>query len=169
MTVTSLRSTLFLALLSTAAAAADNPPQPPPQQQTQPPPQGGAGGDGGAKPKAASMIIEEEATANEPPPPAPVGEEKRAIGDYIRNNSDTIQDCYSRRLQDRPTLQGKLVVRFDIGPSGKVIGAAADGIQDRELIICVVKSVRTWVFQKPASGGKLRVAYPFKFEPQPSR
>ena len=86
-----------------------------------------------------------------------------------RNNSDTIQDCYSRRLQDKPTLQGKLVVRFDIGPSGKVIGAAADGIQDRELIICVVKSVRTWEFSKPASGGKLRVAYPFKFEPQPSR
>ena len=168
--MTSLRSALILFLLSTAAAAAETPPpQPPPQQQTPQPPQGGAGGDGGAKPKAASMVIEEEATANEPPPPAPVGEEKRAIGDYIRNNSDTIQDCYSRRLQDKPTLQGKLVVRFDIGPSGKVIGAAADGILDRELIVCVVKSVRSWEFAKPASGGKLRVAYPFKFEPQPTR
>jgi outer membrane biosynthesis protein TonB len=159
---------LILILLATAAAAADNPPpQPPPQNQE--PPKGGAGGDGGAKPKAASMIIEEESTANEPPPPAPAGEERRAIGDYIRQNSDVIQDCYSRRLQERPTLQGKLVVRFDIGPSGKVIGATADGVQDRELIICVVKSVRTWEFNKPASGGKLRVAYPFKFEPQPSR
>jgi outer membrane biosynthesis protein TonB len=159
---------LILILLATAAAAADNPPpQPPPQKQE--PPKGGAGGDGGAKPKAASMIIEEESTANEPPPPAPAGEERRAIGEYIRQNSDVIQDCYSRRLQDRPTLQGKLVVRFDIGPSGKVIGAAADGIQDRELVVCVVKSVRTWKFNKPASGGKLRVAYPFKFEPQPSR
>ena len=168
--MTSLRSALILFLLSTAAAAAETPPpQPPPQQQTPQPPQGGAGGDGGAKPKAASMVIEEEATANEPPPPAPVGEEKRAIGDYIRNNSDNIQDCYSRRLQDRPTLQGKLVVRFDIGANGKVIGAAADGIQDRELIMCVVKSVRQWEFAKPSSGGKLRVAYPFKFEPQPSR
>jgi hypothetical protein len=33
----------------------------------------------------------------------------------------------------------------------------------------VVKSVRTWEFAKPSSGGKLRVAYPFKFEPQPTR
>jgi hypothetical protein len=163
-----LRRVLILILLSTAAAAAENPP-PPQQAQPQPPPQGGAGGDGGAKPKAASMIIEEEVTANEPPPPPPIGDEKRAIGDFIRQNSDPIQDCYSRRLQERPTLQGKLVVRFDIGPNGKVIGAAADGIHDRELIICVVKSVRTWEFAKPASGGKLRVAYPFKFEPQPSR
>ena len=163
-----MRSALILILFSTAAAAADTPPPQPPQQ-TQQPPQGGAGGDGGAKPKAASMIIEEEATANEPPPPAPVGEEKRVIGEYVRQNSENIQDCYSRRLQDKPTLQGKLVVRFDIGPSGKVIGAAADGIQDRELIMCVVKSVRQWEFAKPASGGKLRVAYPFKFEPQPSR
>jgi outer membrane biosynthesis protein TonB len=162
-----LRRLLILTLLSTAAVAAENPP--PQAQQNQQPPQGGAGGDGGSKPKAASMIIEEESTANEPPPPAPVGEEKRIIGDVIRQNSDVIQDCYSRRLQDRPTLQGRLIVRFDIGPNGKVIGATADGIQDRDLIICVVKAVRLWEFTKPASGGKLRVAYPFKFEPQPSR
>jgi hypothetical protein len=29
--------------------------------------------------------------------------------------------------------------------------------------------VRKWEFDKPQSGGKLRVAYPFKFEPQPTR
>ena len=34
---------------------------------------------------------------------------------------------------------------------------------------CVVTAVRKWEFEKPQSGGKLRVAYPFKFEPQPAR
>lgn len=102
-------------------------------------------------------------------PPIPQGEERRAIGDYIRDNSADIRECYARRLQERPTLQGKLIARFDIGPSGKVIGASADGIADRELQICVVQVVRKWEFEKPQSGGKLRVAYPFKFEPQPSR
>jgi outer membrane biosynthesis protein TonB len=157
--VTHVRTlTLIALLLSGAAAAADNPPQPP---------QGGAGGDGAAKVKAASMIIEEE--VNEPPPPAPAGDERRIIGEKIREKSAAIQDCYANRLRERPTLQGKLVARFDIGPHGKVIGATADGIQDPQLLLCVVKAVRQWEFQKPASGGKLRVSYPFKFEPQAAR
>ena len=50
-----------------------------------------------------------------------------------------------------------------------MIGASADGIADRELQVCVVQAVRKWEFDKPQNGGKLRVAYPFKFEPQPSR
>ena len=165
------RIAIAAALLASAARAGDTPPQQPaPQQQgAKPPPQGGAGGDGGSKPKAASMVIEEESTVNEAPPPAPVGEEKRAIGDYIRDNSRNIQDCYANRLQARPTLQGKVIARFDVGPNGKVIGATADGIPDRDLILCVVGVVRKWEFNRPASGGKLRIAYPWKFEPQPQR
>ena len=50
-----------------------------------------------------------------------------------------------------------------------MIGATADVIADRELQVCVVQVVRKWEFEKPQSGGKLHVAYPFKFEPQPSR
>ncbi len=123
---------------------------------------------GGARPKAASMTIESE-DSDDATPPIPQGDERRAIGDYIRDNSAEIRDCYARRLVDRPTLQGKLVARFDIGPNGKVIGATADGIPDRELVLCVVTAVRKWEFDKPQGGGKLRVAYPFKFEPQPAR
>lgn len=154
--------TALLLTVPLSARAADTPPQPAPQKQDAK--QGGAGGDGGAKPKAASMVIEED--SNEPAPPAPEGEEKRAIGDFIRSNSSDIQQCYQDRVRERPTLQGKLVTRFDIGPNGKVIGATADGIQDRDLIVCVVGVVRKWEFNKPASGGKLRIAYPFKFVPQ---
>ena len=119
--------------------------------------------------KRASMVVESEDPAEEPPPPVPQGDERRAIGDYIRDNSAEIRECYARRLQERPTLMGKLVARFDIGPSGKVIGATADGMADKDLVLCVVTAVRKWEFEKPQSGGKLRVAYPFKFEPQPAR
>ncbi len=111
-----------------------------------------------AKPKPSMEIVFE--ADEDSPPPIPQGEERRAIGDYVRDK---------KRLQERPTLQGKLIARFDIGPSGKVIGATADGIADRELQVCVVQAVRKWEFEKPQSGGKLRVAYPFKFQPQPSR
>ncbi len=158
----------FSGILAAAAAAwAADPPKAPPPPAAQKP-QGG-GGDGSARPKAASMTIESEETAEEAPPPAPQGDERRAIGDYIRDNSSDVRDCYARRLQERPTLQGKVVARFDIGPRGKVIGASADGIPDRELLLCVVGAVRKWEFEKPQGGGKLRIAYPFKFEPQPAR
>ena len=160
-----LRPTALLLSLVVAFAArsADNaaPPAPPAKA-------GGAGGDSAARPKAPSMVIE-EADEPEASPPAPTGDEKRAIGDYIRTNSGDIQECYAKRLQERPRLQGKLVARFDIGPSGHVIGATADGIPDRDLVLCVVAVVRKWEFDKPAAGGKLRIAYPWKFEPQPTR
>jgi outer membrane biosynthesis protein TonB len=148
-------------LLLLLALAADPPKAPPDKPQ-------GAGGDN-ARPKTASMIVESEEPGDEPPPPVPQGEERKAIGDYIRDNSAEIRDCCARRLQEKPTLMGKLVARFDIGPNGKVIGATADGMNDKELILCVVTAVRKWEFEKPQSGGKLRVAYPFKFEPQPAR
>ena len=115
------------------------------------------------------MVIEEETTSAEKPPPAPVGDEKRAIGEYVRDQMGDIHDCYQKRLEVRRTLQGKLYARFDIGPSGKIIGATADGIEDRELIACVIGVVRKWEFAKPASGGKLRIAFPFRLEPEPAR
>jgi outer membrane biosynthesis protein TonB len=166
-----LRPFLAAAALALAAgtARAETPKPPPPAPQAGQPSSAGAGGDGGAKPKAASMVIEEEVPRSETAPPAPVGEEKAAIGAQIKQNTDDVQRCYAQALERRPTLAGKLVVRFDIGSNGKVIGAAADGIEDRELVSCVVVAVRKWEFDKPQSGGKLRIAYPFKFEPQPSR
>ncbi|SRR5260221_5921404 len=163
--MTSARFALLLSLCATTAWAADPPkPAPPAAQKPQ-----GAGGDGGAKSKSASMTIESEDESEQATPPVPQGDERRAIGDYVRDNSGDVRECYAKRLQDRPTLQGKLIARFDIGPNGKVIGAMAEGIADRELVLCVVSVVRKWEFEKPQSGGKLRVAYPFKFEPQPTR
>ena len=120
-----------------------------------------------ARPKA-EMIVEESSSAPEPPPPAPVGDERRAIGEYVRSQLSDIQSCYEQRLKERDTLRGKLIARFDIGPSGKVIGASADGVGDRELIACVVGVVRKWEFEKPQSGGKLRIAYPFLLQPRPA-
>jgi outer membrane biosynthesis protein TonB len=141
---------LVLPLIALAAGAADSRPE-------------------AATAKRASMVVESEEPAVVPLPPVPHGDERRAIGDYIRDNSGPIRECYEKRLQERPTLQGKLVARFDIGPSGRVIGATAEGIDDRELIACVLRAVRKFEFDKPNSGGKLRIAYPFKFEPRPAR
>jgi len=91
----------------------------------------------------------------------PVGEERRAIGERVRAHVDDITTCYEARLSRRPTLAGRIMARFDIGSDGTVTSASADGIDDQELERCVVDAIRRWKFEKPGSGGKLRVAYPF--------
>jgi len=91
----------------------------------------------------------------------PVGEELRAIGERVRAHVVDITNCYEARLSRRPTLAGRMMARFDIGSDGTVTSASADGIDDQELERCVVDAIRRWKFEKPGSGGKLRVAYPF--------
>jgi hypothetical protein len=149
------RALLLLLTLASAARAADSKPAAPALQSD-------------VRPKA-SLTVEAEEPSDATAPPYPDGLEKLAIRDHIVANSGPIRECYEKRLSERPTLQGKLVARFDIGPSGSVIGASADGIADRELIVCVVNAVRQFEFEKPHSGGKLRIAYPFKFEPRPAK
>src|SRR2546428_13428838 len=103
------RLQLLLPLLAFAASAAE------PRPETAPP-------------KRAPMVVESEDPAEEPSPPVPQGDERRAIGDYIRDNSGPIRECSENRLQERPTPQGKPVPRFGIGPSGRAICATAHGI-----------------------------------------
>jgi outer membrane biosynthesis protein TonB len=146
--------TLLLFAVAAAAHSAESRPAAPSAQNSRP---------------RASLTVESEEAGEASPPPYPDGSEKLAIRDHIVDNSGPIRECYEKRLLERPTLQGKLVARFDLGPSGKVIGASADGIADRELILCVVSAVRKFEFEKPHSGGKLRIAYPFKFEPRPAK
>jgi hypothetical protein len=126
-----------------------------------------ASGQKDSRPQASVTVEAQEPV--ETAPPYPGGAEKLSIRDYIVDNSGPIRECYEKRLLERPTLQGKLIARFDIGPTGKVIGATADGIADRELVLCVVTAVRKFEFEKPQSGGKIRIAYPFKFEPRPAK
>ena len=145
---------LFVTLASAAQAADSRPAAPAPQKDSRP---------------RASLTVESEEPGVAATPPYPTGMEKLAIRDRIVDSSRPIRECYEKRLAEHPILQGKLMARFDIGPDGKVIGAGADGIADRELIVCVVTAVRKFEFDKPQSGGKLRVAYPFKFEPRPAK
>ena len=124
---------------------------------------GGAGGDE-AKPKA-TMVIEDAPAAPEAPPPTPQGEEKAAIADFIKQQLRYVNKCYEEAVDRRPTLAGKMYAVFYIGPAGRVIGATTQGLQDQDLSSCIVKLVRQWEFEKPKSGGKLMVKYPFVFTP----
>jgi hypothetical protein len=93
----------------------------------------------------------------------PDGTERQMIGETIRSQLTPLNDCYARRLEQRPSLQGKLMLRFEIDPGGKVANPSANGIDDSGLLTCVLERVAKWQFDKPAGGAVLRVAYPVLF------
>jgi outer membrane biosynthesis protein TonB len=96
---------------------------------------------------------------------SPQGGEVVSIGAYIRAHLTGIDECYGQRLNSNPLLRGRLMLRFDIGPQGEVANASADGLSDRKLIDCVLAQARTWRFEWPPAGTRLRVAYPVSFQP----
>lgn len=122
-----------------------------------------------AKPQTAPALLEEVASALSATPPAPEGEERRTIGESVRAHEPEIVRCYRALSEEARKRSGRLVARFDIGGSGKVIGATADGVTDPQLISCVVGILRKLSFDKPRAGGTLRVAYPFFFASNSAR
>lgn len=91
--------------------------------------------------------------------------DKEVIRRVIRHNVGRIRYCYERRLAANPKLQGKVVVRFVIGPQGNVTNAleTSSTISDKDLSSCVVGAFRSMVFPKPKGGGIVIVSYPLVF------
>ncbi len=75
-----------------------------------------------------------------------------------------LEQAYSAAYRRNPELKGKLVVRFRIGPSGKIEGAdsAESSFRDSAFIASVLEKIRRWTFE--ATGGRtVEVLYPFVF------
>jgi serine/threonine protein kinase len=83
----------------------------------------------------------------------------------VKANMPRIRYCYERELAKDASLQGKVTVKFTIGPSGAVQSAEANGLNPvvSNCVATVVKSMR---FPAPQGGGIVTINYPFVFSPQ---
>ena len=91
---------------------------------------------------------------------------KEEIRDVIQRHLREVKTCYEKALADKPSLHGKLVMRFTIGPDGKVTKAnptEASTLADAALTACVQARGLSWVFPAPKGGGIVIVTYPFVF------
>jgi Ca-activated chloride channel family protein len=86
--------------------------------------------------------------------------------DVLRNMGQ-LRHCYEQALQRSPTLRGRIVVRFVVGPNGQVMGStvAEDSMGDPSVGTCVANAVRTWTMPPPPDGAVVTVNYPFTFQP----
>jgi hypothetical protein len=87
-----------------------------------------------------------------------------AVAARVRERLPAIRACYERELKRQPTMSGRLVVAFSIGPGGRVAGTAidADEIGDAQVARCVATVLRgtTFPFDPPED---VPVSYPFVF------
>ena len=79
-----------------------------------------------------------------------------------------IQACYDRQLQRVRGLSGKVVIRWKIDPSGKVLGAKVGSTTMRNGAVedCIVRQVRSMKFPSPKNGTVAVVNFPFIFAPR---
>lgn len=92
---------------------------------------------------------------------------REIIQRVIRRHRNEVRYCYERSLQQNPTLQGRVVIRFTISATGAVTTATPTdvgaGLEDTAS--CIARATRRWAFPTPAGGGIVIVTYPFVLTP----
>jgi hypothetical protein len=76
---------------------------------------------------------------------------KDIIRRYVRRQMPKIRYCYEKRLNTQPSLEGEIVVDFEIDESGKTQSVKARGLSE-PVDRCVAKAFRSIRFPKPAKG-----------------
>ena len=92
---------------------------------------------------------------------------REVVSRYVRRHRNEIRYCYQRRLDSRPELRGRVVVRFVISPGGAVSSSAvaSSTLGDPETEQCVARAIQRIAFPQPEGGGVVVVTLPFQFEP----
>ena len=98
------------------------------------------------------------------------GVDADGIQRVVRENVHQIKFCHEKALQAHPRLKGKVVIRFTISASGKVISSkvAESTVSDVKLERCIAAQVARWAFPRPGDGEAVVITYPFIFGPTPA-
>ncbi len=125
--------------------------------------------------RVARAAKEPASASGDPPGPRPeleVGNmEKEYIRERVREIVPLVKECYEMALERRPTLSGKLVVRFTLAGEPEIggivesseIDAERSTITDPGMSECLSETMYALEFDPPSNGGRIEVAYPFNF------
>jgi Ca-activated chloride channel family protein len=92
---------------------------------------------------------------------------REVIRRVIQANVNQVRACYEAALRTAPTLEGRVSVRFVIGPDGRVTASVVESstLGDGRAERCVADVVHDLAFPAVPSGGVITVTYPFLFAP----
>ena len=76
------------------------------------------------------------------------------VSKVFSRRKKAIQHCYEKGLQKNNSLSGKVVIKFTIGPAGRVttISVVTNSTGDSSVGQCIVDKVKTWKFPQPEGG-----------------
>lgn len=91
------------------------------------------------------------------------GLEMDQIKRVIERNMGQVVYCYELGLQSKPSLAGRVAVRFDIAGTGRVTTSrvAHSSVRSSMVENCITQKVKGWNFPKPYGGVTVAVTYPF--------
>jgi len=93
--------------------------------------------------------------------------DKSLIDEVIKRHMGALRGCYAEQLQRKPTLRGRMTVKFVIGVTGHVSkvwiqGSTVDSTELEECLQSVFEKMR---FPSCKGGGIVIVSYPLHFFP----
>lgn len=94
--------------------------------------------------------------------------DREAVRRVIKSILNQIKSCYERQLRVNSTLEGKVVIRFEIMEQGRVRSAKTQStsLNDATVESCVASRIREARFPEPPPGTVAVVDYPFVFGAQ---
>lgn len=94
------------------------------------------------------------------------GLDRDVIAQYIKTQLGYILYCYERQLSAKPSLQGKVSVRFTIGGDGYVNAQKVSDSTMSDAVVegCMLSKIGKWKFPVPKGGTQVIVTYPFLFK-----
>ena len=86
------------------------------------------------------------------------------IKSVVRRRAGALRACYDKELKTKPTLAGKLQVRWTIGRDGQTnnVSFTSNSLGDAKVAACVKRVLTTMRFKEP-EGGICVVQWPFVF------
>lgn len=94
------------------------------------------------------------------------GLDRDQIAAVINRNMGQVVYCYEKGLQTKPSLSGRVNMRWVIGANGRVKGAkvAASSLKSAQVESCLVQKLSRWKFPRPHGGVSVSVLYPFNLK-----
>jgi len=88
--------------------------------------------------------------------------EKKAVSRVLRRRSGAVKRCYEKALKRNEGVNGKLVVKFQIGSAGRItrIKVVKNGTGDSGVASCITSAMKGWRFPIP-EGGPVTFSFPF--------
>jgi TonB family protein len=104
------------------------------------------------------------------PAPVPAGPrpgtvDPSGVRSVARAHLGEIATCVSRARMDNRDLAGRVVVRIDVSPTGRVTNTAIASSTGASATLesCISRTVASWTFPAPAGGVRGAFTYPFTF------